>query len=35
MPGVGVPIPQGNAPLGAVLPPVMMNAPMPGPQAQP
>ncbi len=35
MPGVGVPIPQGNAPLGAVLPPVMMNAPMPGQQSQP
>lgn len=35
MPGVDVPIPQGNAPLGAVIPPVMMNAPMPGQQAQP
>lgn len=35
MPGVGVPIPQGNPPLGAVLPPVMMNAPMPGQQSQP
>ena len=35
MPGAGVPIPQGNAPLGAVIPPVMMNAPMPGQQAQP
>ena len=35
MPGAGVPIPQGNAPLGAVIPPVMMNAPMPGQQSQP
>lgn len=35
VPGVGVPIPQGNAPLGAVLPPVMMNAPMPGQRSQP
>jgi general secretion pathway protein C len=35
MPGLGVPIPQGNAPLGSVIPPVMMNAPMPGQQSQP
>ncbi len=35
MPGAGVPIPQGNAPLGAVLPPVMMTAPMPGQPVQP
>jgi len=35
MPGVGMPNPQGNAPLGAVLPPVMMNAPMPGQPIQP
>jgi general secretion pathway protein C len=35
MPGSSLPIPQGNAPLGAVIPPVMMNAPMPGQQSQP
>ena len=35
MPGVGMQNLQGNAPQGAVLPPVMMNAPMPGQQSQP